>query len=272
MDPAPDRLACPICFGSIFSWETCFTYSCGHIVHVLCLLPRWDHTPRTACPYCRADWRVPTDDDRFREVAGPDADLPAAGDLSEDDSMSSSPRSGSAPDDAILLCCPRVVCIDGEFIQLEDCRMNWSEHVVQEVRHKEYVCHTCHRSVSRSSVEQRMAMAVDEVWWCDIHRRCYFSDLSSDDEGWVCMRGGDHDGDLPNYIEEHGIHMLEIRPDVQRQADHPIQVEDSDDEQAIDPDSAELASQIAEIGSRAENMDDLLQLEAIAQAAEDMSE
>ena len=236
------------------------------------------------CPFCRASWREPLDDARFRAVVG-EAAADAAPEILLDD-VDEQPIQ-VVPSDAIIVCCPRLAAgEDGLFEEIADARTSYSEYQHRGNLYREYVCHTCHRSIGRDLVEVRMSQArVDPTWWCSRHRRTYYLDIGSSGdgstEGWCCSRGG-WDRDLPDVVPECGVVPYQMESindviDVDSPSQEPIRSPDGEHHDVIDveqpageEDASQLLTQLGEIGSRADEIEALVQLEALADAAQQM--
>ena len=239
---------CPICLEALVdqpTWQWC----CGHTCHVGCVR-------RIACPVCRAPWCW-EDETRFMRMHPSMAvrDQDPAGSSGDQPMVEMLP-----PQHLIPLCCPRVLAIDGEYVEAAaDNRMRWfptwSGNGTWEARWRCFGCGT------EVGLEQLRCPEPRDREVCLFDgTRSLSCNLRTGVRRWVCILGGSHD-DVP-IVDERCGHS----PAPAAEAPSPQTINDSDSDvtQANVGDEMDILADIAMRADVEEELDTLADIAARA--------
>ena len=200
--------ACALCLEPLGSFEQSWLWDCLHGVHVKCLAPVVECRPR--CFVCRMEWPIGGYISFLEQARAIGVEVPSSQEcmsltqFAEDEPMNQEPD----PDDDLqvrcaFLCCPRVVAYDDgagtTFAPvMHDRRMHPYNYVMRGEHHSGFECWTCDNKIERPILQVNRPCPECPQ---GIHgRRTLFIDYAAGMAGWACARNSE-DGDMPVLID-----------------------------------------------------------------------
>ena len=168
--------------------------ACSHPIHLRCAMEHVAHQTQPACPTCRQQW---TQEGQHRlEQLGQTNQVPWAVPETPHDTRNFHNQPPPAPDQPILLCCPRLALInhhhpeqDTSWRELPTRHMEWAPtlHRTTNEWQPEWVCLRCNTAVTPND----LTIDADEpAPICPFHGpRRLAIDVRHNERGWVCSRG-----------------------------------------------------------------------------------
>ena len=175
--------------------------ACSHPIHLRCAMQHVSHQAQPACPTCRQQW---TQDGQHRlEQLGQTNEVPWVVPETPHDTRNLHTQPPRAPDQPILLCCPRLALInhhhpelDTSWRELPTRHMEWAPTLDRTSNQwqAEWVCLRCNTAVTPNDLTIDIDVPPPI---CPFHGpRRLAIDVRHNERGWVCSRG------LPPHILE----------------------------------------------------------------------
>ena len=168
--------------------------ACSHPIHLRCAMQHVSHQADPACPTCRQQW---TQEGQQRlEQLNQTHQVPWVVPETPRDTRSVDTQPPPAPDQPLLLCCPRLALIDHHhperdtsWRELPARHMDWAPTLNRTTNEwqPEWVCLRCNTAVTPNDFT---IDAAEPSPVCPFHGpRRLAIDLRHNERGWVCSRG-----------------------------------------------------------------------------------